>query len=86
MDEQQLYQQLEALKSELDNSPALSGETREKMLGLIDRMEEQMHSPEHDHDSVSEQFKSLVAEFEVSHPTLTRVVNNLLVTLGNMGV
>ena len=86
MDEKQLYQQLEALKQELANSSGLSAETHEKMLGLIDRMEEQMHTPEDAEDSFSEQFETLVTEFEVSHPTLTGVVNNLLVTLGNMGV
>jgi hypothetical protein len=86
MDEQQLYQQLEALKAELDASSNLSEETREKMLGLIGRMEEQMHTPDDAEDSLAEQFETLVAEFEVSHPTLTGIVNNLLVTLGSMGV
>ncbi len=86
MDEQELYQQLESLKKELDSSNGLGPDTREKMLGLIDRMEEQMHTPGDDEDSFTEQFESLVTEFEASHPTLTGIVNNLLVTLGNMGV
>ena len=85
MDEQQLYQQLETLKKELADS-TIGSETREKMLGLIDRMEEQMHSPEGAEASIAEQFEILLTEFEVTHPTLTGIVNNLLVTLGNMGV
>jgi hypothetical protein len=85
MDEQALYQQLESLKQELAKS-TLDEDTQETMLGLIDRMEEQMHTPHASDDGISEQFETLVAEFEVSHPTLTGVVKNLLVTLGNMGV
>ena len=85
MDEQEIYQQLESLKQELAKS-AVSEDAREKMLGLIDRIEEQMHTPGGAEDGISEQFETLVTEFEVSHPTLTGIVNNLLVTLGNMGV
>lgn len=85
MDEQQLYEQLECLKQELARS-SLGEEPREKMLGLIDRMEEQMHTPDSAQDGIAEQFEILVTEFEVSHPTLTGIINNLLVTLGNMGV
>jgi hypothetical protein len=85
MDEQEIYQQLESLKQELANSAVDEG-AREKMLGLIDRIEEQMHTPGGADDGISEQFETLVTEFEVSHPTLTGIVNNLLVALGNMGV
>ncbi len=85
MDEQEIYQQLESLKQELAKS-AVGEDAREKMLGLIDRIEEQMHTPDGAEDGISEQFEALVTEFEVSHPTLTGIVNNLLVTLGNMGV
>ena len=86
MDEQDIYRQLETLKAALADSDGLAEGTREKMLGLIDRVEEQLPSAQHDSDSIAEQFKSLVTEFEVSHPTLTGIVNNLMVTLGNMGV
>lgn len=85
MDEKEIYQQLETLKGELAET-SLGDETREKMLGLIDRIEEQMHTPAGDSEGISEQFEILVTEFELSHPKLTGVVNNLLVTLGNMGI
>jgi hypothetical protein len=85
MDEQAIYQQLESLKQELAKT-SVGDDAREKMLGLIDRIEEQMHTPGSADDGISEQFETLVTEFEVSHPTLTGIVNNLLVTLGNMGV
>lgn len=86
MDEQDIYKQLETLKSALADSEGLAEGTREKMLGLIDRVEEQLPSAQDDSDSIAEQFESLVTEFEVSHPTLTGIVNNLMVALGNMGV
>lgn len=85
MDEQDLVQQLEALKQELANSQ-LPEQSREKMLGLIDRMEEQMHTPDEDNETMVDQVEALLAEFEVEHPKITGMVNNLMVTLGNMGV
>jgi CRISPR/Cas system-associated endonuclease/helicase Cas3 len=85
MDEQQLVQQLELLKRELASSN-LAEQQQEKMLGLIDRMEEQMHLPEAVSDTMVDQVEALLAEFEVEHPKLTGMVNNVLVTLGNMGV
>lgn len=85
MDEKQIYEQLEAVKRELAGSD-LAEDSRAKVLGLIDRMEEQMHSPEGERDSLADQFEVLATEFEVSHPTLTGVVKNLMLTLGNMGV
>lgn len=85
MDEQQLVRQLELLKRELASSN-LAEQQQEKMLGLIDRMEEQMHLPEAVSDTMVDQVEALLAEFEVEHPKLTGMVNNVLVTLGNMGV
>jgi hypothetical protein len=85
MDEQQLVEQLELLKRELASSN-LAEHQQEKMLGLIDRMEEQMHMPDVVNDTMVDQVEALLAEFEVEHPKLTGMVNNVLVTLGNMGV
>lgn len=85
MDEQQLVEQLELLKRELANSN-LAEQQHEKMLGLIDRMEEQMHTPDMENDTMVDQVEALLAEFEVEHPKLTGMFNNVLVTLGNMGV
>lgn len=86
MDEKDIYQHLETLKQQLDVSEGLSDEARERMLGLIDRVEEQLPSAENPEDGFAEQFEALVTEFEVTHPTLTGIVNNVLVALGNMGV
>ena len=86
MDERDIYQQLEALKAELDVSEGLSDEARETMLGLIDRVEEQLPVPGVAADNLSERFESIVSEFEVTHPTLTSIINNIMVTLGGMGV
>ena len=86
MDDQDIFQQIEALKAVLGDSEGLSEDAREKMRGLIDRVEEQLPAAVTDEDGIAEQFEALVTEFEVTHPTLTGVVNNLLVALGNMGV
>ena len=85
MDKHDLFLQIEALRVELENSEGLSDSAREKLIGLIERLEEQLPDAYHD-EGVVEQFESWVTEFEVTHPTLTAVVNDLLVKLSNMGV
>lgn len=86
MDQEQFHGQLDALKSELEASEGLADGTRDKLLVLVSRMEEQLHGAEDEPESIPEQFEALKVEFETSHPTLTGIVNNILVTLSNMGV
>lgn len=85
MDKHDLYRQIEALRAELENSEGVSEGAREKLIGLIERLEEQLPDAYRD-EGIVEQFESWVTEFEVTHPTLTGVVNDLLVKLSNMGV
>lgn len=86
MDQEQFHDQLEALKAELERSDGLGEDTQQKMLVLVSRMEEQLHGADDEPETIPEQFEALKTEFEASHPTLTGIVNNILVTLGNMGV
>jgi hypothetical protein len=85
MEHPEIDQQLAALRAALEQSEGLASGSRERLLGLIEQLEAQVHSEDDDGGLVS-QLEAHVAEFEVSHPALSGTLNELMVILGNMGV
>ena len=79
-------QQLHTLKSTLEQSEGLEAGSRERLLKVIDQLEQELHTAELGDGGVKSQLEAHVAEFEVSHPSLARTINEFMVILGNMGV
>lgn len=86
MEQQDIYQQLETLKATLAQSVGLDDSSRQRMLDLIDRLEEQVNATGGDDGGLVSQLESHVTEFEVSHPSLSGTIKDIMVMLGNMGV
>jgi len=87
MSEQQLRADLQQLKALVDALPSGDGQ-RQKLATLIKDME--LHL-QHGGDaaatlSLQQQLEAAVSRFESSHPTVAAIINNVLVTLGNIGV
>ncbi len=84
MADQRLHDDLQHLLAEIEGLQ-LEGEAIERLTSLVADIE--AHSaeeapPQHMIDTVD----NLISSFETEHPTLTGVLNNLLVSLSNMGV
>ena len=87
MSEQQLRRDLEQLKSLVGNmSPDDSSRTR--LASLVADMEQHLeqHGMTGNVQGFRLQLEAAVSRFETSHPTAAAIVNNVLTTLGNMGV
>jgi hypothetical protein len=53
----------------------------------MDDLEDRLEATEDEnHLHLVEDMKEAVSQFEVEHPTLTGVLNELMVTLSNMGI
>lgn len=80
-----LREHITKLRNELDSLPEAEREKTEQLIADIEREIEQ-----HDFDDGAgafiENMEQRVSEFESEHPTLTAIVNNILVTLSSMGV
>lgn len=75
-----LRQEIEQLG---DSNPELKG----KLEGLLDELEDKLEATEDEnHLHLVEDMKEAVSQFEVEHPTITGVLNELMVTLSNMGI
>ncbi|MCU0848464.1 MAG: DUF4404 family protein [Spirochaetes bacterium] len=83
-----LKKHLEELKSEANKLKAGDNETREKMTVLISEIEHLLENPDDSaHRSlVINNLQDHVENFEIKHPDLTGVLNQIMVMLGNMGI
>ena len=75
------------LKTESHNIRSSDADSVDTINQLIDKLERQLSEPEiTDHRSLIDQLQQTINEFEVSHPTITSIANNLMVKLAGIGV
>jgi len=87
MSEQQLRADLQQLKALVDALPQGDGQ-RQKLAALVQDMEQHLEQRGDAASALSlqQQLEIAVSRFESSHPTAAAIINNVLVTLGNIGV
>ena len=78
---------LSALKDESNHIKSSDADSVETINQLIDTLEQQLSEPVvTDHRSLIEELELSIAKFEVSHPTITAIANDLMVKLVGLGV
>lgn len=83
----QIQNTLSALKNESKNINASETDSVETLNQLIKKLEQQLSEPElADHRGLIDQLQTTISKFEVSHPTITSIVNDLMVKLAGLGV
>ena len=88
MEREQLREHLDQLSGEIEKISA-SGEEKAHLTGLIESLERQLNEEmvaELEPANLVEQVESMVSSFERDHPTISAILNNIMVTLSSMGV
>lgn len=87
MPEQKLNKSLEELRQEINNLGGVDEQSQARINQIIDRIQRRVNEPEliDQHDLV-EDVEDAIRHFEISHPTLAGVLNNIMTTLSNMGI
>ena len=88
MNNAKLEEELERLRKEV-NDIALDNETaREKLNLLISDIEKKLEVPadEDHHKHLLQGIKDTIGQFESEHPRATAILNDIMITLGNMGI
>ena len=87
MPEKQLREDLHKLRAEIASLDS-DQQAKEKLANLLTDIEQEL-----DHSGLNDQVKILsgqveqaISRFETTHPTLTGVLNNIMVTLSGIGV
>lgn len=85
MDHQHVQEQLARLRSELESSE-LTSERRNHIEALIADIDAQLATGQVPDETLREQVEGAVSAFELEHPRLAAILNNIMLTLGNMGI
>ena len=83
-----LHKDLEKLRFEIDNVAADDHESREKLNRLISDLETKLENPDDEkhHQSLLLDLKASIGHFEAEYPRATAILNDIMVTLSNMGI
>jgi hypothetical protein len=90
MDDQDLRKQLTQLHKEIEETGAVDEEGRQMLLHLQTDirtlLERSGSGPIQAHPTLVQSMVDSVEHFEVTHPNLTNVLNQVLATLSNAGI
>jgi hypothetical protein len=88
MPEKRLQQDIERLRAELGKLAADDHATRERLNALISDLETRLARPDDadHHRNLLDSVRRTIHQFETEHPRATAILNDIMVTLSNMGI
>jgi predicted nuclease with TOPRIM domain len=87
MAEKEVSEALFTLRGEVERLEGSNPELKAKLEGLLDELEDNLEATEDvNHLHLVEDMQEAISQFEVEHPRLTGIVNELMVALSNMGI
>lgn len=87
MSKENLISDLERLRAEIARVAGDNPGASRKLDTLINDLEKRISdTTDHDNDDLIEQVKNEITQFEAEHPRATAILNDILVTLSNMGI
>ena len=83
-----LKDELEKLRTEVKELATDNIEATEKLEALIGEIEKKLQEPSNPDQNTSlvEDLKDAISQFETEHPRATAILNDIMVTLSNMGI
>jgi capsule polysaccharide export protein KpsE/RkpR len=82
-----LKESLERLQAEIDELKSISGPERTELETVVRNIRRALERDEQaDSTDLKEKLNSTIVRLEASHPRLTAVLNDIMVTLSNMGI
>ncbi len=86
MSEQQLREQLEHLRALVNEIGAERPDRLEHLNRLVSDIEDRLADRGAARPDATDAVRAAIRHFEVEHPRATAVLNDIMVTLGNMGI
>jgi len=87
MSRENLINDLERLRSEIAQVAGNNPDAYRKLNALISDLENRISdTPDQDHAGMLDRIKKEIEYYEVEHPRATAILNDILVTLSNMGI
>jgi hypothetical protein len=88
MPDKKLIADLERLRAELDQLAKDNVEARTRLNGIISDVERRLSAPDDEslHRNLLDDIRETIHRFEAEHPRATAILNDIMVTLSNMGI
>jgi hypothetical protein len=86
MTEPEIVDAVAQLRREIDKLSADNQEARERLEGLLANLEQNLQAPKDDGVPLIEDMQEAISQFEVEHPRITGIINDIMIALGNMGI
>lgn len=88
MNDIKLQDELAKLRKEVNEAIDDNDAAREKLNLLISEIEKKLAQPDDEahHDDLLGNIKDAIGQFESEHPRATAILNDIMITLGNMGI
>ncbi len=88
MSEQKIHECLQGLRDELEHLQGEDSQVRERVNGLITEVEQQLvdDAYQRQNPSLMESIDNTIEQYKVEHPAVTGILNQIMMSLSNMGV
>lgn len=86
MTNHKLQNDLERLREEVKHVAVDDAESRKKLNQIIRDLEAKIETQDEDNDGLMKDIKETIHHFETEHPRATAILNDIMVTLSNMGI
>ena len=88
MSKADLRNDLETLREEVNQLAGSNPEAQQRLNRLISDLETRIAADptEAEHDNLIENIREEISNFETEHPRATAILNDIMVTLSNMGI
>jgi chaperonin cofactor prefoldin len=83
---EKLSETLDSLRAEIDRLHTDDTESKERLEKLVQSLENKLENPDDEGQSLQEGIKDSITHFEVSHPRITAILNDIMMALSNMGI
>ena len=81
-----LNEKIISLKKELDQISIENSEAKDHINALIEEIEELNEQSSEDNTFIIKKLKQSIESFETEHPRATAILNDIMVTLSNIGI
>ncbi|MCH7696865.1 MAG: DUF4404 family protein [Proteobacteria bacterium] len=79
---------LKKLRAEVNDVTSENAEAKDKLNTLINDIEKKLAEPDNTthHNNLIQDIKDTISQFESEHPRATAILNDIMVSLSNMGI
>lgn len=87
MAEKKINEALAELRDEISQLEIGDQDVKDRLTSLIENIERGVDSGDsEDHSALNEEMQDVITFFEVEHPRITGIVNDIMMALNNMGI